>query len=154
MEFGIMETKYYRLKNGKKIFSLVSQNKNNITLRCGEYVLHTTLDNVELVENINANALRGKCSVTITSCDVPREIMLRHQTKDEALHALDKYIDQAINAKLPQVKIIHGRHGHVLRDAVREYLDKHPYVDSYRYADTFDGSVGATVAIFKPTAKR
>lgn len=149
-----METKYYRLKNGKKIFSLVSQDKNNITLRCGEYVVHTTLDNVEFVENINTNRTCGTCSVTITSQNVPSEIMLRHKTKDEALADLDKYIDQAINAKLPQVKIIHGRHGHVLRDAVREYLDNHPYVDSYRYADTFDGSVGATVAIFKPTAKR
>lgn len=149
-----MEIKYYRLKNGKKIFTLVSQDKNNITLRCGEYIVHTTMDNVEIVENVNIPQNTGTCSVSIASLDVPQEIMLRHKTKDEALADLDKYIDKAILAKLPQIKIIHGRHGHILRDAVREYLDKHPYVDSYRYADSFDGSIGATIAIFKPTAKR
>ena len=73
--------------------------------------------------------------------------MLRHKFKDEALAELDKYIDQAIVAKLGRVKIIHGRHGGVLREAVHEYLRNHPYVKEFSLANYGEGGIGVTVAI-------
>ena len=72
--------------------------------------------------------------------------MLRHKLKDEAISELDKYIDQAIVAKLGRVRIIHGRHGGVLRDAVHEYLKAHPHVKSFEIAGYGEGGIGVTVA--------
>ena len=60
--------------------------------------------------------------------NISNEIMLRHKFKDEAIAELDKYIDQALVEKLGRIRIIHGRHGGILRNAVHEYLKNHPYV--------------------------
>ena len=57
------------------------------------------------------------------------------------------YIDRAIVAKLGRVKIIHGKHGGVLRNAVHEYLSTHPFVKEYHIADYSEGGLGVTVAI-------
>ena len=73
--------------------------------------------------------------------------MLRHMTKLEALEELERFIDKALAHKLPRIRIIHGRHGGVIREAVREFLDTHPNVISYEYADYSDGGIGVTVSI-------
>ena len=70
-----------------------------------------------------------------------------HKLKETAISELDKYIDQAIIAKLGRVRIIHGKHGGVLREAVHEYLSSHPYVKEYNIADYTEGGLGVTVAI-------
>lgn len=77
------------------------------------------------------------------------ELMLRLLTIDESLPLLDKFIDNAVILKLPYVKIIHGKKGGVIRKAVHAYLDKSEFVDSYTYAEYYDGSYGATVAQIK-----
>ncbi|MDD3925491.1 MAG: Smr/MutS family protein [bacterium] len=76
---------------------------------------------------------------------VEGEINLRHLTVSEALPLLDKYLDDAFLAGRPMVRVIHGRHGGILRREVREYLDQHPHVKSWRPADIFEGGLGVTV---------
>lgn len=73
------------------------------------------------------------------------EISLRHLTVSEALPILDKYLDDAVLAGLPVVRIIHGRHGGTLRREVRQFLDDHPQVKSWRPADVYEGGLGVTV---------
>ena len=77
------------------------------------------------------------------------EIHLRQLTVDEALARLDKYLDDAILAGAPQVRIIHGKGTGTLRRAVHEYLRKHPAVASYRLGAPNEGGAGATVAVLK-----
>jgi DNA mismatch repair protein MutS2 len=77
------------------------------------------------------------------------EINLIGMTRDEALSALDKYMDDAAIAHLEKVRIIHGRGTGTLRDAVASYLRRDPRVDHYETAPYNEGGYGATVAVMK-----
>jgi DNA mismatch repair protein MutS2 len=74
------------------------------------------------------------------------ELDLRGQMTDEALLRLDQYLDQAFLARLPWVRIIHGKGSGALRQAVRQELSNHPMISSYRRGDEGEGGEGVTVA--------
>jgi len=73
------------------------------------------------------------------------ELDLRGQTAEEGLHRLDLYLDNAYLAELPWVRIIHGKGSGVLRAAVRQALNDHPLVSSYRAGEDGEGGDGVTV---------
>ena len=62
------------------------------------------------------------------------EIMLRHLNKEEALLALEKFISDAILNKEKKIRIIHGKNGGILREAVKEYLSSSPYIKKFELA--------------------
>lgn len=78
------------------------------------------------------------------------ELHLRRLTVDEALLKLDKYLNDAFMAGLYQVRVIHGKGTGALRQAVREALDKHPLVKSYRPAGYGEGGAGVTIVELAP----
>jgi DNA mismatch repair protein MutS2 len=78
---------------------------------------------------------------------VEPEIEIRGQTIDEALPALDKYLDDAYRAGLSSVRIVHGRGTGVLRKAVRDMLSRHPLVRTVETAPQAEGGEGVTVAV-------
>lgn len=73
------------------------------------------------------------------------ELHLRGQTVDEALAALDRYLNAAYLAGLPWVRIVHGKGTGTLRRAVRRELARHPLVLSYEPARDEEGGEGVTV---------
>jgi DNA mismatch repair protein MutS2 len=74
------------------------------------------------------------------------ELDLRGQRSEEALDALDRYLDSAYLAGLPWVRIIHGKGTGKLRLAVREALSHHPHVKSFEPGGDKEGGEGVTVA--------
>ena len=74
------------------------------------------------------------------------ELDLRGQIAEEALLLLDQYLDQAFMARLPWVRIIHGKGSGTLRQVVRQALPEHPMVTSYRAGEGGEGGDGVTVA--------
>lgn len=80
------------------------------------------------------------------AANIKPEINLLGMTVDEAVSALDKYLDDAALAHLSQVRIIHGKGTGALRKGVQEYLKKNPYVKSYRQGEFGEGDMGVTVA--------
>lgn len=74
------------------------------------------------------------------------ELDLRGQMTDEAMLRLDHYLDQAFMARLPWVRIIHGKGSGALRQVVRQELSNHPMISSYRAGDETEGGEGVTVA--------
>jgi DNA mismatch repair protein MutS2 len=77
------------------------------------------------------------------------ELDLRGQRADDALTALDRYLDSAYLAGLPFVRIIHGKGTGKLRLAVRETLSNHPHVKSYETGSEKEGGEGVTIAKLK-----
>ena len=106
------------------------------------------LDNKKQNENYYNN---NKVTITynLDTEGFTNEIMLRHQTVEVALENLDKFISQAICNKEKRVKIIHGRHGGILRNAVHDYLKNSPYIESFKLGDYYEGSIGVTIAYLK-----
>lgn len=148
LEVFKVENRYCKLQGSNKIYLIEKQIENEVILISENIRVRTNKENITLLEEDFVPQKRSSTSsINITSENVPNEIMLRHKLKDDAIAELDKYIDQAIVAKLGRVRIIHGRHGGVLRDAVHEYLKSHPYVKEYEIAGYGEGGIGVTIAI-------
>ena len=75
------------------------------------------------------------------------EIKLIGMTVDQAISALDKYIDDAAISHLKEVRIVHGKGTGALRNAVQSYLNGNMYVKSYHQAAYGEGDAGVTIAV-------
>jgi DNA mismatch repair protein MutS2 len=76
------------------------------------------------------------------------ELDLRGLRADEALDALDNYLDRAYLAGMPYVRIIHGKGTGKLRQVVRQALNQHPHVKSFEAGGANEGGEGVTVVKF------
>lgn len=74
---------------------------------------------------------------------------LRGKRYEEAMEALDAFIDQALLNNMPQVDIIHGIGTGVIREGVTKYLQRNKQVKSFGYAPQNAGGSGATIVTFK-----
>ena len=77
--------------------------------------------------------------------NISPEINLLGMTTDEALLALDKYLDDARMSHLDTVRVVHGKGTGALRNAVQNYLRKQSFVRSYRGGDFGEGDAGVTI---------
>lgn len=68
---------------------------------------------------------------------------------DEALAQLEPFLNHAAAGGLRELRVIHGIGSGRLRDAVREELERHPLVESYRPGNDYEGRDGATVVSLK-----
>jgi len=73
------------------------------------------------------------------------EINVIGRTVDEATSEVEKFVDRAFLAGMPRVRIVHGSGMGILRKALRQYLQKHPHVESVTEPPLNEGGGGATV---------
>jgi DNA mismatch repair protein MutS2 len=76
---------------------------------------------------------------------VPMSLDLRGARVDEALSALERYLEDASLAGLAKVTVIHGLGTGALRDAVRSESGSHPLVRAVRPGERGEGGDGVTV---------
>ena len=81
--------------------------------------------------------------------NVPSEINVIGHTVDDATREVEKFVDRAFLAGLPRVRIVHGSGMGILRKALRQFLQKHPHVESVAEPPQQEGGGGATVAELK-----
>ena len=90
----------------------------------------------------------GKLKMSKTM-SISTEINLLGKTVDEALAALDKYLDDAYLAHLPSVRVVHGKGTGALRSAVHSHLKRLKYVKEFRLGEYGEGDAGVTIVTFK-----
>ena len=73
------------------------------------------------------------------------EINVIGHNVDDATREVEKFVDRAFLAGMPKVRIVHGSGMGILRKALRQYLQKHPHVESVAEAPQNEGGGGATV---------
>ena len=83
------------------------------------------------------------------SFSVSPEVNLIGMTVDEAIPVLDKYLDDAYIAHLPNVRVVHGRGTGALKAGVHRHLKKLSYVKEFRLGDFGEGDTGVTIVTFK-----
>jgi DNA mismatch repair protein MutS2 len=95
---------------------------------------------------VKAARARG-ISVSLSKEDegVPSEINVIGRTVDDATREVEKFVDRAFLAGLPRVRVVHGSGMGILRKALRQYLQKHPHVESVTEPSQNEGGGGATV---------
>ena len=84
-----------------------------------------------------------------SSSHVKTELDLRGERYENALHQLEKYIDDALLSGYPRVTIIHGKGTGTLRKGVEQFIKTHPHISSYRLGNQNEGGSGVTVAELK-----
>ena len=80
---------------------------------------------------------------------LPPELNLRGMRVDEALRALEHYLNEACVADLGTLRIIHGHGTGAIREAVHKELKKHPLVASLRFGEWGEGGRGVTIVVLK-----
>ena len=74
------------------------------------------------------------------------EVQLLGMTVDEALHTLDRYLDDCVISNIENVRIVHGKGTGALRSAVDQFLKKDKRVRTYRLGTFGEGEDGVTIA--------
>ncbi len=130
---------------------------DDLEVRVKSLRLREKLENLELVEEV-APAKRevGKFAglrhssnseIKLKGSDesASSELNVIGQTTDQAVDAVDKFLDEASLANLIQVRIVHGHGTGALRRAISELLKDHPHVMRFSSAPPNQGGAGATV---------
>ena len=74
------------------------------------------------------------------------EIQLLGMTVDEAVHALDSYLDDCVISNIENIRIVHGKGTGALRSAVHQFLKKDKRVRTFRLGTFGEGEDGVTIA--------
>lgn len=77
------------------------------------------------------------------------EINLLGCTVDDATDRVDKFLDEAFVAQIPQVRIVHGMGTGALRNAITDMLKSHPHVTAFEFAAQNQGGRGVTIATLR-----
>ena len=77
------------------------------------------------------------------------ELMLVGNTVDQALDRLEKFLDESLLSDQRTIRLIHGFGTGRLKEAVVDYLQKHPLVTQVRTASPQEGGGGVTIAELK-----
>ena len=114
------------------------------------------LEQLELVEQVGPKPQVGKLEKLQRASKIEArpndgdekaqsELNVIGQTTDEAVDAVDKFLDEASLASLSQVRIVHGHGTGALRRAIAGLLDGHPHVARFLPAPADQGGTGATL---------
>lgn len=92
----------------------------------------------------------GSSKIKISkSSNISAEVNLIGMTVDEAIPVLDKYLDDAYLAHLPQARIVHGRGTGALKAGVHKHLKRLKYIKEFRLGEFGEGDTGVTIVTFK-----
>jgi DNA mismatch repair protein MutS2 len=95
---------------------------------------------------VKAARARGiSVSLESENQSMPSEINVIGRTVDDATREVEKFVDRAFLAGLSRVRVVHGSGMGILRKALRQYLQKHPHVESVTEPPQNEGGGGATV---------
>jgi DNA mismatch repair protein MutS2 len=97
------------------------------------------------VEAARSRGITVKLQNESSHLNTPSEINVIGRTVDEATAEVEKFVDRAFLAGLPRVRVVHGSGMGILRKALRQYLQKHPHVESVTEPPLNEGGGGATV---------
>lgn len=126
-------------------------NQGEVQVQVGILKIQVALEELRLISEEPPR--QGFSSVSKLMMDksnvISTELDLRGHTAEEALEKTEKYLDDAILSNLPIVSVIHGKGTGVLRFAIKELLQDHPHVKSFRLGNHGEGGSGVTIIELK-----
>jgi len=127
--------------------------KGDLFIQCGIMRTKANIKDLRIVEEnpqFKEKVRKSNYSGSFSkSASISPEINLLGKTVDEALAALDKYLDDAYLSHLTSVRVVHGKGTGALRNGVHRYLKGVRYVKSFRMGEFGEGDAGVTIVEFK-----
>ena len=149
--------KVYLVTIGKEGIVTAPKDKNGlVSVTAGILKTKVTEDKLRLIDgNVKfkrkdepPKGSEGKVKKPMMASFSP-EVDVRGMIGDDAWFVVDKYLDDAVLAGIPSVRIIHGKGTGALRAALWRYFKNDPRIKTYRHGAYGEGDAGVTVIEFK-----
>ena len=149
---------YVRIAGQETIGEVIGIDAKEVFVAFGSAQLKTKVGKLEKVsrEDYLKQAAGNKTSSKRPSMDINDKIKqfkpnidIRGMRVDEAIIALQHYIDDAVLLSVNEVSILHGKGNGVLRQIVHQYLRKIPEVKSFADEALERGGHGITLVYFR-----
>ena len=145
------------LKTGTQAEVTGVNKDGTLQLQAGILKLKARQDEVRVLEDVTARKKQSEKDKRRASgvkhefraAAAKAELDLRGMMVDEALGAVDLFLDNALMGKLETVTIIHGKGTGALRKAVRDHLRHSRYVKEFRPGAYGEGEDGVTVVTLR-----
>ena len=134
------------------VVTALADKKGMISITSGILKTKVTEDKLRLLDgtvkyvdkSVKPKVSEGKVKKTVTS-SFRSEIDVRGMIGDDAWFVVDKYIDDAVLANIPTVRIIHGKGTGALKAALWRYFKNDKRIKAYRHGEYGEGDAGVTV---------
>lgn len=128
---------------------IASIDGNTATVLIGSARLKTKLKTLRLVLEDKTKQKKTNVRTPKKMMEAKSEIDVRGFIGDDAIFAVDKYLDDAVLSGLINVRIIHGKGTGALRKALWDYFKRDPRIKEYRLGVFGEGDSGVTVVTLK-----
>lgn len=119
---------------------------DEVLVQVGSMKVKVAPEDIRFKRGKQSKPLAAASSYTVThSAPAAGDIHLRGMKVDEALPAVEKFLDEAILAGFNRVTLIHGKGTGKLKKALHDYLKDQPCVSSFRRGVPGEGGDGVTV---------
>lgn len=125
---------------------IVSLGKKEALVMVGRLQMRAGFDELEFKERPSAHEEVVESSSIPLGKSPGMELDIRGKRVEEGLAELTTYLDSAFLARMPWVRIIHGKGTGRLRQAIRKALERHSHVASWEEGKDGEGGDGVTVA--------
>lgn len=122
---------------------------SSVQVQVGPLKMAVALNRLELVEKPIA-AARPRNNIQLQKAtNASTEIMLINKRAEDAMRELERFVDDATLAGIPNLRIVHGKGEGILRKATHDLLKGHAGVASFRDGEPAEGGSGVTIASLK-----
>lgn len=139
------------LQDTQTLGEVIDINDDDIVISFNSIQVKTSKDKVVKTDKTNISTTKNKPKNDIyqtiheKSIHFNLQLDIRGYRAEEAIAAMNTYIDDALLLSIHEINILHGKGNGILRQVVREYLANNNYVKSFHDEHIERGGHGITV---------
>ena len=122
---------------------------NEVLVQIGTIKMSININNLQKVNDKKSDSKSNISYKVSKARSLNSEINVIGENVLDATALIDKYLDDCAMAKLPSVRIVHGKGTGKLKQGIHEFLKHHPHVKSYRVGTFGEGEMGVTIVELK-----
>lgn len=123
--------------------------KGEAMVQAGVMKMKVHISQMQRVQEEPKSKKKPGGKIALAEKAVSMECDVRGMNLEEALLAVDLYLDNCVMHSLKQVQIIHGKGTGILRSGIQAHLKKHRSVQEFRLGRYGEGEDGVTVVTLK-----
>lgn len=127
----------------------VNRRDKRMKVRAESIEIEVPFSDVHFRKDLPSEAEKGGIQIESSGETVSSVINIIGLRVDEALSKIEPFLNHTSLAGFSEVTIIHGIGTGALSNAVRDYLNDHPLIKSFRRGSRQEGGAGVTVAEMK-----